>query len=979
MARLWFGRHRFWLWGLVLVLGMFAVAFQVHTSYQQAQRQQKLSILRKTYDESRYIVALELCRDVLRMSPADADALAIAGLSAGALKQTQAALHWLSQLPATSTSRYVYNGRIANADIHRDLGFVDVATGLLQSMLKADATDVLVIRRLAQIHTGIGNQAEAVSLLNRLVQLGSASPRELMTLAAHADDMWSLERIRRLRVSAPDDRRLVLAEAKHLHRQRRDADALQRLRPALRIHPDDPELLLRRLELDDHAADTELTRLAACEPSARLWLFLAGRAERITHQLATEFAWQAFNVDPFDRAANSCLARLLTQAGQAARAQAFVSRAQRLRELAELCARRDAIGTERAPRAVRLLRQLGRQPEVVAWCRAELRLSPDSAWAVKVLDEVLHDGVTATRDRPAESIERTSETIELTVSQALEKLNQCRDTGQEAWANANGEHAPRDFRFIDVAQQSGLNVEFYNGAEARESSRRMHEVTGGGVGVLDIDHDDWPDLFFPRGSDDPRGVRTHPATTADQLFRNLRGREFEPVSAVAGIKEHEFGQGAGVGDINNDGFDDIYVANIGRNTLWINQGDGTFQRQTHPADAGVWTVSVAIADINGDSIPDLYDANYIGGENVFTLICDHEGRLRICGPMDFPAEQDVLWWGRGDGDFAVQDEALESISADGRGMGVVVGDLLQTGRVQILVANDESANFFLEVDEVGRLTDSARRRGIAFGGNGLAQGSMGIAAGHAAGRQRLDLFITNYYGEANCLHVQTQDGFFPDLIAQRRLELPGRAMLGFGTQFLDADADGDDDLFVANGHLDDFQFLGLPYKMRPQLFENRNAGFSGSSSSSFPWLEMPALGRAVARLDWNRDGRMDLCVTHLDRPAALLENQTTPLRPSVMLSYVGTLQSRDAVGSGLTVTQESSRQRENSESAVFPILAGDGYECSNQRLFHVVLNDNSGETVVSDGLSTVELSVDLTTPELWRIVEGHSRAWRVPE
>lgn len=955
----------------VVILLVGAITWQF---FQLQHAHQRRITLRTHYDAADYQAALQLGMELLRQQPEDQEILAITGLSAASLGHREQALKYLSRLRFQRIpDHHVYEGWMETATIHTDTGQLTDAVTQLQAVLNINKTDVLAIRRLAQIRLGVGDQQRSRALLNQLVTLGHASPHELMTLAAGGQDLWSFDRIERLRHITPQDPLLIQAHARRLIRHNRTADALDLLNQALAKHPHNSALLLLRLELDTDG-EHNWTPLADADDSTSLWLFLARQVESTDLRRGTGYVHRAVSLSPFDARAISQQARLRSHQGDEDGANGCYFRSSQLQELAELCRQRDAIGSAAAERCVVLLREMYRLPEAIAWCRAELQIDSQSDWARTALNDLLEEQmrVRTSLQPPAPAY------AALSVQDAIHHLIELRATASlEADSNHPASNVGH-LQFEDVADSTGLHVSFYNGAQATEQRRRMHEFTGGGIGVLDLDGDDWPDLIFPQGSDDPTGRQSPQTAPADQLLRNLRGTGFVDVSQVAGITESDFGQGVAVGDVNNDGFDDIYIANTAHNTLWLNQGDGTFVRDQHRQDPGVWTISAAVADINGDSVPDLYDVNYVGGDQVFTQVCDHEGEERVCGPTDFPAEPDLVHFGSKDGTFRPLELTEDITNGPGRGMGVVAGDLLGDSRVQLLVANDESANFFLEYID-NRIRNTALLRGLATGSDGELQGSMGIAAGHVSSRQRTDLFITNYYAEANCLHLQTADGFFPDMITQQRLEQPGRPVLGFGTQFLDADADGDDDLFVANGHLDDFRHLQIPYHMRPQLFENMGNHFAERLPAASDYLTTPVLGRAVARLDWNRDGRMDLCVTHLDRPVALLENHTIPAERSLMLSYVGTAQSRDAVGTILTMTPTGNLSNGDAEEqATFSVLAGDGYACTNERLQQLVVDRDTQQITVSDGQHAVHIQVDDGESIHWRIVEGRPHAWRIP-
>ena len=208
-------------------------------------------------------------------------------------------------------------------------------------------------------------------------------------------------------------------------------------------------------------------------------------------------------------------------------------------------------------------------------------------------------------------------------------------------------------RFEDLAQAAGLDFQYVNGRDPQKVGFRMYEVDGGGIGILDYDCDGWPDIYLTQGCHwppDPEQTEFY-----DRLFRNLGDGRFEDVTIQAGLRENGFGQGLAVGDVDNDGFPDLYIANFGRNRLYHNCGDGTFEDITEQAGltGDVWTSSCVIVDLNADTYPDIYEVNYLkDDEKMFDRLCpDSKGNPRICPPIVFDAEQDRLYVSHGDGTF----------------------------------------------------------------------------------------------------------------------------------------------------------------------------------------------------------------------------------------------------------------------------------------------------------------------------------------
>lgn len=537
--------------------------------------------------------------------------------------------------------------------------------------------------------------------------------------------------------------------------------------------------------------------------------------------------------------------------------------------------------------------------------------------------------------------------------------------------------SPVRFEVADV----GIDFRYFNSPDPATPGMRMFEFTGGGVGVLDYDADGRPDLYFPQGCrwpPDP-GQREF----LDRLYRN-RGDRFVDCTAEAVLVEPGFGQGLACGDFDGDGFGDVYVANVGANRLFRNNGDGTIADVTgssgalEGALAEAWTVSAVLADVNGDSLPDLFDVNYVEGEGVYDRICDHDGVRRVCSPTAFEGQRDRLLLNRGDGTFADVSRIAGIDAPDGTGLGVVAADFDRDGRLSLFVANDEQANHFYsnETRSPGhppRFRERAVELGLAFDASGRRQACMGVAAGDADGDGRLDLFVTNYVDESNTLYRQVMGGLFADDSRPAGLTEPSLAMLGFGTQFLDADLDGREDLVVANGHVDDFTHKGYAYRMRPQFFRNVGGRFVEQPAEALgPFFAGEWLGRGLARLDWNGDGKDEFAVSHLDDPSVLLTNVTAPTGASLSVRLVATRSARDGIGGTVEISVTGGR-------LVRQLTAGDGYAASNERklVFGLGAADRAESVSVRWPSGKVETFADLAAGAEWLIVEGRGRPLRL--
>ena len=481
--------------------------------------------------------------------------------------------------------------------------------------------------------------------------------------------------------------------------------------------------------------------------------------------------------------------------------------------------------------------------------------------------------------------------------------------------------------FVDVSEPSQINFQYDNGSAPGNLLGHIIESTGGGVAAIDFDLDGWPDLYCTqsgnwRGSVSPQ--------TIDQLFRNLGDGQFSNVTDECGINETGDSHGASVGDCNSDGFPDLYICNLFGNRLYVNNGDGTWTDATEESETAgdEWSLSAAFADLNADGLTDLYVVNYLDRNQVLETPCLHDGRPRSCPPTFFSGTDDRCYLNLGDGHFRDIGQLADFRAPGAKGMGLIAGNLDDSGKMSLFVTNDTTGNFLFRcqtdaISTIPRFADVGIAQGVAFDETGQAQASMGIAGGDTDGDGRLDLFTTSFYGEANTLYRQTDAGF-QDQSRVANLREDSFYQLGFGTQFLDADLDGDLDLFIANGHIDSTFATGEPDRMSPQLYENQGDGRFQLLCSTGTFFEEKMLGRAVALIDWNRDGRRDLAVTHLDRPLALLENRSATNGHWIALRLVGTRHDRDAIGATVRVTA-------NGKTQTHFLLAGSGFACSNER------------------------------------------------
>ncbi len=481
-------------------------------------------------------------------------------------------------------------------------------------------------------------------------------------------------------------------------------------------------------------------------------------------------------------------------------------------------------------------------------------------------------------------------------------------------------------RLVNRAREVGVNFQWYKDVEIQLESIPIHESLGGGIAALDYDLDGWPDLYLCQGSGDPP---TDKATRSNELYRNLAGK-FEQVTIAAMVEDRNYSSGLAAGDVNQDGFADLYLGSLGHNRMLINNGDGTFRDATGLlGDCGDrFTSSVAIADISGDHLPDLFEANYVEMDGGFSLpMPNANGILDVPSPLSHYADSDRWFENLGDGQFLMHSISRE-IAVPATSLGLVITDFNTDGANEVFVGNDLRPNHLLiqdtDSDGAHHFVNVADSLGLANGFNGVSNGCMGIATGDFNRDGRLDLQIANYSMDSANLFLQTSGGAFIDQCRRYGLFDPTYPNVGFGTKAVDIDRNGFLDFIVANGHIFDLRHVGEAYQMAPQLLmsDGQQYRLTQVEDESGYW-DSQYLGRAVTMLDYDRDGAIDFAVGHLDQPVAILHNETRAGGGWLQLDLIGTHSERDAIGARVSLSIGEA-------TFVEWVIAGDGYFCSDE-------------------------------------------------
>lgn len=798
--------------------------------------------------------------------------------------------------------------------------------------------------------------------LQKLIQQRSFSLALLVTTTETGSRRLSEKTSERLEERNPDDLRSRLADAFVLLYRRNAAEAVEILQEMLERHPDFApahamygQALVASLRWSDIPAWVEQS-VPGSRDFADHWLTLGDFAmEQQQPAQAVRAYWEATRRDPNQSIAWDRLRLAIQRLRASDSPQATEVTEQQVAVIAEhannLLAAREAFNDftgsmESQTGAMQLaeaLAKVGRTWEAEAWSALATTMTKQpnnrlEAVRAAIVATLQRDPSWFAKETPAHRLDFSALPLPVINAGRSEPINNL--------------IVPRvvmhdHILMKDVTNQVGLRGVGDGNDPSDPRLAALIRSTGTGGGSLDYDLDGWPDLLVMNAG----GSMLEMDSLPNQLMRNLEGR-FVSVGKIAGIDDTHYGQGLAVGDFNEDGFADLFFANLGENLLLRNNGDGTFTDCTENLAGNrirSWSTSGAFVDMNGDAIADLITTQYCLPVAKLPDPCAKEnGELGPCHPLTFPADTDQFFAGSPSGEFAEVTKRWVGDPVPGRGLGVLSGAL--DGRsLGIFVANDMSRNsFYAQADfsdsssSKMKLVDSGSARGVAVDGRSLAQASMGIAASDLDHDGDLDLYVTGFGREYNIYYEQIAPGLWKDETAKLNLIEPTLSLVGFGTQAIDLDNDGIDELVITNGNIGEFMDPDRPYAQPIQFFRrDRDGRFAELDDDAWgEYFRTSHVGRALWISDVNRDGSNDLVVTHTREQISLLVNESADQNNRIAFKLTATRNSRDAVGAVIRFTVDDKRR-------VVWMLSGDGYFCSNEKTLIAGIGEANEVTEVS--------------------------------
>lgn len=529
-------------------------------------------------------------------------------------------------------------------------------------------------------------------------------------------------------------------------------------------------------------------------------------------------------------------------------------------------------------------------------------------------------------------------------------------------------------RFEDITAQSGID---FFADSSPTPNKNQPETMLSGVGLIDYDNDGYLDIFLINGAEIPSLKKESPKYY-NRLYHNNHDGTFTDVTEKAGLAGEGFDMGVAIGDFDNDGWQDIYVASVNKNRLYRNNGDGTFTDVTDKAGVGLptykgekmWSAAAGWLDYNNDGKLDLFVSNYVRWGVNKDPVCLSGGRIRAyCHPKFYEALPSTLYRNNGDGTFTDVSVETGITKKFNKGMGIGFNDYDGDGFVDIFVANDNFPNALFHNVGGKKFEEVAMDVGVAYSENGKAVSGMGIEFRDLDNDGLPDIWHTATELEAFPLFQNKGSDIFIDVTGRSGLARPTLEMSGWSNGVADFDNDGLKDLFVARGNVLDniAQFSSRTYGEPNSIFRNLgNMTFEEVTKEAGPAMQVVEPYRGAVIGDLFNSGHMDIVVTVLNGKARILRNTTSNNNNWIKFQLVGAKSNRMAIGAQVKITTEDGKSQYDIVST------SAGYAASRDSRPHFGLGQHKAVKQVEirwpGGARQVEK--DLPVNQIHRIVEA---------
>jgi enediyne biosynthesis protein E4 len=498
-------------------------------------------------------------------------------------------------------------------------------------------------------------------------------------------------------------------------------------------------------------------------------------------------------------------------------------------------------------------------------------------------------------------------------------------------------------RFEEIAAKSGLH---YVTATDTTENKNQPQTMVAGVALFDYDGDGYLDVYLVGGASIPSLVKTSPVYW-NRLFHNNHDGTFTDVTEKAGLAGAGYGSGVAIGDYDNDGWPDVFLANVTGNQLFHNNGDGTFTDLTAKAGVGgalldgkkMWSVGAGWFDYNNDGLLDLFVVNYCKWEPNQDPYCQLKSGVRgFCDPKYYAPLHNSLYRNNGDGTFTDVSAETGLSQYMGKGMSVTFADYDGDGYLDAFVANDTTQNFLFHNLKGKRIEDVALQAGVGYAPDGKARSGMGADFRDVNNDGLPDIWHTAVEREEFPLFLNRGKGEFDDVTLESGLRKTGD-MSGWGNGAFDFDNDGWKDLFVARANvLDNVSELNPARRYPEPNAVFRNLGhdkFVDVSQAAGPDFQLEAAHRGVAFGDLDNDGQMDAVVSVLNGPAKIFHNISNTTNHWIILKLKGTKSNRMGIGAQIKLTAEDGSKQWNE------VTTAVGYASSSDSRVHFGLGANA--------------------------------------